>query len=1008
MKTLTTGFLKKCMFILGLSMLTTLSFGQIKLSQPMTPGGTFGLIDANDLKGGLMMVDSLELRDSILMYRAKKGMMVIIADAEAAAGYQTKTFMFLPSEDPTDYADGGKIWNTYDEYQVHKIADFIAKYGLDPWVEVSLGLKDPDGPGIDSLYVSSAFIDTIFSNTGDTIFLVDKAKTDSLFTDYLNLSGVQVLGISSDNSFANASNDSLATQLAVKDYIQAELTALSSNANITKLHVDTLNADSAYIIIAKIDTIVTNQLVLNDDTVKGISTDIGLGGIASSNDSISSQLAVKTYVDDSFADFGANATISNLIVDTLTVDTAFISNLLSEVIVSDSINVDTLIALYSTIDTAAISKISVDYFTLNGYWVGSISNDTTFTSADSLALITEFAVQNRIDSVMVYVNNEFSSLSQNSIENPLNAGSRIEVNQNDSLVFMVNNDTAMVIAPDGSVNVDDLVVQQLTIAGVTVGGISTDITMGGTLASNNFIATQYAVKTYVDDEVLKLSGSTSTDTLNAQVAFIGDSYIDSLNADTAKIVRLTADTLFMDSDTIYAIAKTGEVIADADLENTVVTAGYVKNNASAFPEGLNPVTRNGWTGVSGQDLDADNVVDFLKKVFFPVPEPRIASIGVAGAYSTETLASVTEPNGDLTESIATFEVPYATWKSGLSLDIAYNVMNRSVVDGDIANTNIASISIEQGTYTPAAIPGNGLPAFTGNFPTVDVADLNPAPSATANSTYTFTTTVIDAYPNENTLDWNVRLLAGQKLAITGFSITAPTLIEGDGDDKTVRFNWAINNNEDVITSINVNQELPSAATIATGSTTASSFYEYTLGVPATQGTYTYRYDLSVGSQVYGSNVVSAFNRTYIISDRHFWGYIDLTNRNTISALSNGNALDLNTIFNVTSGDVLNKNWEGSQPNAGIASGASSSNGELFTTGAAGDVYACIAIPKTSGAVELHQWDDLNKYWVKQGTDGIVVRSVTHTVGTLVKDYWIVYSTTAFSSTAAPIFRVVEK
>ncbi|MFB6319827.1 hypothetical protein [Saccharicrinis sp. FJH54] len=947
MKTFKTGLITKCLLFIGLVFLPALTNGQIKLSQSMSPGGTFGLVDVNELKGGFMMVDNLEQRDSIFMNRTKRGLMVVVIDAnDVQVGDQTKTYMFLPSENPADYSDGGKIWNTYDEYSVHMVSQFMSKYSLNPWVEVSLGLKDPDGPGIDTIFISTSFIDTIYSNTGDTLFLMDKVKTDSLYADYLNLSGVQILGISTDETFANASNDSLVTQLAIKTYVQNELANLSNNANI-----------------------------------------------------------------------------SNLSVDTLTADTAFISRLLNNTLVSDSINVDTLIALYSTIDTASINKVSVNYFTLNGYWVGSVSNDTLFTSADSTALITEFAVQNRIDSVMVYVNDQFSNLSQNSIENPLNSATKIVVNENDSLVFTVNGDTAMVINPDGTVVADTLAVQQLTLSGDTITGISTDVNLGGIAASNDSLSTQLAVKTYVDSEIAKLSGSTTTDTLRANVGYINQANLDTLMADTAYIAELKADTLvadraeidtlYMDGDTIFSIAKTGDTVSDSVQDNTLVTAGYVKNNASAFPDGLNPITRAGWSGVSGQDLNADNVVDFLKKVFFPVPEPQISDFRYNATYRSYETASGGDPNGALTETISpALQIPYATWKnSAFTLALNYDVDNRSALDANITTTNIATVNLASspGSFNQTDNINNANANITGSF-TVNKADFG-TPSATVDNNYTFTLTVTDDYPNVNTLTFPVLLKNADPLTISYFRINGgngPVIVEGDGTDRTPVFSWSINTQEDTVTSITLVQELPSSATYATGSTSATGTYNHTITAPAGQGTYTYRYDLRVGSEVFGSNVNTNVNRQYIITDRHFWGYVYLTQKQAIDAMASGTAVDLSAFFPdaPSRGDQLNKDWEGSQPNAGIASGASVGDGIAFSTTTSGDVYACIAIPRTTGSVELHQWDDLNKYWVDQS--GVVAKPVTYTVGSLTKNYWLVYSTTAFSNTAAPIFRVVEK
>lgn len=864
------------------------------------------MIDANELKGGLMMVDSLELRDSIYMYRAKKGMMVVVADAESTSGYQTKTYMFLPSENPADYADGGKIWNTYDEYQVHTVAEFVTKYGLNPWKEVSLGIKDPSGPGIDSLYVSSAFMDTIFANSGDTIYLVDKAKADSFYTNSLSLSGVQILGISTDETFASASNDSIPTQLAVK-----------------------------------------------------------------------------SYVDAKFNDFGSTAHISNLTVDTLTVDTAFISKLLNNVIVSDSINVDTLIALYSTIDTASINKVSVNYFTLNGYWVGAISNDTVFTSADSLALITEFGVQKRIDSVMVYVNDQFSNLSQNSIQNPINATTKIIVNESDSLVFTVNGDTALVVNPDGSVEIDTLISNMLVLSGDTILGISKDVALGGLTSSHDSIATQLAVKTYVDAEVAKLAGSTNTDTLRAKVAYIEQGNIDTLVTDTAYVSRLLVDslvatqiktdTLIMPGDTIIDVAQTGDVIAVENEENTLVTVGYVKNNASAFDEGMNPITRTGWTGVSGQDLDADNVVDFLKKVFFPVPEPRIASVGIGGSKSTETLTVASEPNGNLTESVATYTVPYATWKGGLTLNIDYDVRNRSAEDAQITTTNIETIAIEQGTYTPAPVViGNGTTPVTGTFPTVNLTDLNPAPVATTTRDYTFTTAVTDAYPNVNTLNWLVRLSAALRTTNPSFSVN-PTTVEDNGGASpyNITFTWAFNSQDEVISDVTIDGTSTGATASGSIASNAGALSVLQMNTGTDPGGRTYT--LVVDGDLYTDRTRTA---TVAVCDRSYRGVLTAAQTATVDAGS----FVINAA-NLTQENKLCETWE------------STSGYFTFNTPGGGDRFICFAVPKSkfSGPPVIVLDTPLGA----QDESGIVVKEIMHTFGTKSIPYYVVYSTTAY-------------
>ena len=96
MKTFEARIIRSFLFFVLISFISVNGYGQIKLSQPLSPGGTFGLVDVNELKGGLMLVEDIAQRDNIYMNRTKRGMLVVVEDADLIKdGEQIKCFMFF-------------------------------------------------------------------------------------------------------------------------------------------------------------------------------------------------------------------------------------------------------------------------------------------------------------------------------------------------------------------------------------------------------------------------------------------------------------------------------------------------------------------------------------------------------------------------------------------------------------------------------------------------------------------------------------------------------------------------------------------------------------------------------------------------------------------------------------------------------------------------------------------------------------------------------------------------
>lgn len=190
---------------------------QIKVSQTLATKGPFPLISSNEASGGLKTVANLTERDAILMNRSTEGMIVVVVDADGInAGNQTKTFMFLPDE----------VWTASSS----TIAEAGKSYY---WKEISIGIKDPATGGLDSMYVQTLFIDTIYSNLADSIFVLDPLFASSLTVEQLTLGEALVLGVSDDIHLTDRSSNEVVTEHAVGAYVDSIASDLYDSINVS-------------------------------------------------------------------------------------------------------------------------------------------------------------------------------------------------------------------------------------------------------------------------------------------------------------------------------------------------------------------------------------------------------------------------------------------------------------------------------------------------------------------------------------------------------------------------------------------------------------------------------------------------------------------------------------------------------------------------------------------------------------------------------------------------------
>ncbi|MFB6319826.1 hypothetical protein [Saccharicrinis sp. FJH54] len=625
--------------------------------------------------------------------------------------------------------------------------------------------------------------------------------------------------------------------------------------------------------VSQIDTVSVKALIFDGDTIRGFSTD---PSFANATDSLfPSQLAVSLYVDSLMTDLKQYG-----VFDTIVVDTAFINGL------------------------------AVNYFSLNNRYITDISNDSTLTGADSLKLITEYSVQTRIDSVLAYVNGQFSALSQNMIEDTQDGESMVKVTDGDSVIVRVANDTAIVVDQNRNV----------------------------TFNNSNLI----------------ING----DSLNA-VADKGETFAN--EADSAKAVTSLAT-----------------------VDSMIVEGG---NNIN-FAFGTKTITRAGWDGVTGAQMNVDNLEDFLKKLFFPVSSPLIQFFGINGESNTALYSYQTEDavSKVVTNHVGTATVPYSNWNGATNYTLGYNVYNRSVNDesDDTALDSIVWLlnGVRQGVVAVGNLNSNNSGTLT-----LNKADLNV--NATGTSTNNLEVKAYDAYPNMSSISWILNTSAAlQSLVQNNITITHPAsegsnpyLIERNGATQTFTVSYNVDARDETVTDVVYTPYGGiTAPTNETGLTITGN------GVARTTTIDVANTNLSVvqlGVQVRGNiyNTASAEQRspTIQLADRGYVGYLtnaqrlDISNQGaTIAAFSNASCL-MNYQFKTT-------------------------NGVTLANGTGETAYLCFALPVSKESTgksykiqtyDLGVWSDV--------TTGQVVYDITTNGATV--SYYVVYINSGTANTS---------
>ena len=347
--------------------------------------------------------------------------------------------------------------------------------------------------------------------------------------------------------------------------------------------------------------------------------------------------------------------------------------------------------------------------------------------------------------------------------------------------------------------------------------------------------------------------------------------------DTVAVRMLVLDT---DSIASVAQAKDWDVVATNDT-TSVSTVSYTHKALKEggdeidFVYGEKKITRAGLTGLTGTALNADNLEEFLKKVFFPVSTPYINLLSYETIESSQSVDAVTK---QVASSVGSVTLPYSIWKDATDLTFNFEVVNQSLTD-DSEDTPVSLIEMTKGgsgieTYT---IPsGDELKDTIKGSITVDIANLET--SATGNSTTTLALKIEDSYPNVQSLDMNFVTSKAIQSSVT--SVNAGSDVVFDGSDHSFDLNFVINKGDETLTSVKVD-----AVDVALDATISS------VNLLAANNSQTY--EVAVTGDVYNQEVSKTSNIKYWSFECPY-GYI-LLNGETITNKANALAADVPTL-----------------------------------------------------------------------------------------------------------------
>ncbi len=391
------------------------------------------------------------------------------------------------------------------------------------------------------------------------------------------------------------------------------------------------------------------------------------------------------------------------------------------------------------------------------------------------------------------------------------------------------------------------------------------------------------------------------------------------------------DTIFLGQDTAMDVAKMEDWIDLSDTlnGNVLTSVGYVHKslkeggNNINFLFGEKEVTRTGLPGVTGVSMNADNLEDFLKKIFFPVTSPKIETFNYEnGSTAGQFSYQAEDAQGLLSDNVGTLNIPFSTWRAG-NLEFFYEVENRSVRPTDTSDdTPIDSVVLYNGaTRLNMNVVGSLDPTISGSF--VTDRSMFSVDTNGVGSNNELALIVHDAYPNVVPLTFNVNFQPALGVLVTSAVVTtnggttryqeaapsgsgtatAPYLVERTGANIDLDLYWTFNARDDngAITDIGfIVDGLGSPMSAITGTNLTTQRADITI-----PNSYlgNFRYRIQARGAV--ANDWSAYSNTsyYKLVDKSYAGFLgsDLEpSEAAVKALQNGK-LDNSSFYEAADG-----------------------------------------------------------------------------------------------------------
>ena len=627
----------------------------------------------------------------------------------------------------------------------------------------------------DSLTALVALIDSMMAEYARIEQLVaDEASIINLTGQVAQFDTVKIHNLLSASEI---SADSLRLVMGVIDSLK------SGYAQITKLISAQGTIDNLTGQLAQFDTVKIHNL-LSTREISADSLRLVMGLI----DSLKSGYAQITKL------ISAQGTIDNLTGQVAQFDTVKIHNLLSASEISaDSLRlvmglIDSLKSGYAQITKLISAQGTIDNLTgqLAQFDTVEIHNllSASEISADSLRLI-----QGLIDSLL----SDYAAIERLATEQ--------------ANITYLTGQSALI----DSLTITEII-QSKSILSDSISGLiaSLDTILSEFLNVSELISDQAEITRLNSDSIYVTSvigTDISFDKVTADSSFLGYVWADSLITEWAKLDYLltqlieadtavirsfesevaATDTLIIGGDTILNVAKAGDVIINE--KQTVATVEYVESqvNASTNFNYDRQISRTSWDfagmNVSG-GVTEGNVVDFLNRIFFPVPAPVVNQF------------TITSPGTS---------VPFSVWRSfgaEMDFDFHYKVTNTSKVNTNVGDeTDLTSLDISFGGVVQASadLSGQG-DVIEGNLTGIKV----DKPAAHIGDSFDFKLEVEDAYPNKVEAILSVVLTDAIGLTQSNPSLDGSTntkIFERDNTDKTVTLGWNITANDESVVDI---------------------------------------------------------------------------------------------------------------------------------------------------------------------------------------------------------------